>query len=431
MAALKLTVMQIVNAAKLFDEEERGTPAWADWEFASGQRYGVYVGAQLYPPKQLIALATGLKKKTFSGGERHTNRALESLGLDVVRLPRLWLITTSTAGDTQYAGNSGHVDRLDEWYEYTNRVPHARSLAVGDSVMLVHRLAVAGIARIHEITKRRTVLDFLRCPRCANGNLKRLADGRYYCDQKKRHDGLAFHFLEPERRQEEGEVFRATFSESFVPVERLSDGPIPVHLVWPACIALNKRHSIKLVHTRRLYGALDGVAPRLLSALAADLTAFEEVRDADSEVPNNSEEIPYTPSGLDTRLAIMRTLKARRGQGRFRRDLKSAYGAQCMVTGCVVPQLLEACHIDEWRGDEYNHAQNGLLLRSDIHTLFDLDLIAIEPDALTIHLARQLRWDETYAWLEGQTLRTAPEMRPDIEALRRRWVRFTRNSAGH
>ena len=51
-----------------------------------------------------------------------------------------------------------------------------------------------------------------------------------------------------------------------------------------------------------------------------------------------------------------------------------------------------------------NSLDNGLLLRSDIHALFDDHLLWIEPDSLTVSIALKLR-STTYAELEGQGLR--------------------------
>ena len=48
--------------------------------------------------------------------------------------------------------------------------------------------------------------------------------------------------------------------------------------------------------------------------------------------------------------------------------------------------IVEAAHIWPYRGRDDNHPDNGLLLRADLHTLFDLDLMGIEPDSLETRL---------------------------------------------
>ena len=49
------------------------------------------------------------------------------------------------------------------------------------------------------------------------------------------------------------------------------------------------------------------------------------------------------------------------------------------MTGCTVEAVLEAAHISPYRGDKTNDARNGLLLRADVHTLFDLQLVTVLP----------------------------------------------------
>ena len=79
----------------------------------------------------------------------------------------------------------------------------------------------------------------------------------------------------------------------------------------------------------------------------------------------------------DERDRTLREIVQRRGQPKFRYDLIAAYGGKCAVTGCDVLQALEAAHISPYLGEQSNHVSNGLLLRADIHTLFDLNLFAI------------------------------------------------------
>lgn len=107
----------------------------------------------------------------------------------------------------------------------------------------------------------------------------------------------------------------------------------------------------------------------------------------------------------DARERQLRAIAVRRGQQRFRRELIRAYEGRCVVTGCTVEAVLEAAHILPYRGDHTNHADNGLLLRADIHTLFDLGLLSIEPVGreLRVNLDESLLQSE-YADLHGDRL---------------------------
>ena len=71
-------------------------------------------------------------------------------------------------------------------------------------------------------------------------------------------------------------------------------------------------------------------------------------------------------------------IKTRRGQKYFRDMLLQNYEGKCCITGCEVTEALEAAHIIP-HGKEANYdLSNGLLLRADIHTLYDLNLFGID-----------------------------------------------------
>ena len=72
-----------------------------------------------------------------------------------------------------------------------------------------------------------------------------------------------------------------------------------------------------------------------------------------------------------------------RKQNRFRKDLLLLYGS-CAITGETLPYVLDAAHIREVRGDAGFAPGNGLLLRTDIHRLFDARLLRIENDGRVI-----------------------------------------------
>lgn len=97
-----------------------------------------------------------------------------------------------------------------------------------------------------------------------------------------------------------------------------------------------------------------------------------------------------------------RAIKTRRGQPDFRKRIFAAYGDKCAVTGCKVQSVLEAAHIiPHAEGTDYE-ISNGLPLRADIHTLFDLRLLAVSQD-YRIHISRELA-DSEYGKLHGQAI---------------------------
>ncbi|MBB5408872.1 hypothetical protein HDG34_002809 [Paraburkholderia sp. HC6.4b] len=120
----------------------------------------------------------------------------------------------------------------------------------------------------------------------------------------------------------------------------------------------------------------------------------------------------------DARRKTFAAIVQRQGQRGFRSKLLRAYGGHCAVSGSGVVEILEAAHIVPYQGPQTNHVGNGLLLRTDLHTLFDLGLLAIEPKANVVMIAAAMRSTE-YGALHGKKLRlpSAPRNRPSEAAL--------------
>jgi putative restriction endonuclease len=93
------------------------------------------------------------------------------------------------------------------------------------------------------------------------------------------------------------------------------------------------------------------------------------------------QEMPYgyDPTlAQDARQKVLREVVQRQGQKAFRSGLLTAYQGRCAITGREVEPVLEAAHITPYLGPQTNNITNGLLLRSDIHTLWDSGLIFLD-----------------------------------------------------
>lgn len=104
----------------------------------------------------------------------------------------------------------------------------------------------------------------------------------------------------------------------------------------------------------------------------------------------------------DARVWAMRAVAQRRGQPLFRARLLDAYGGRCAITGCTAVEVLEAAHVLPYRGEHTHRLDNGLLLRADLHTLFDCQLLWITPEH-TVALAPAVLATD-YALLQGKPL---------------------------
>nr|WP_286165725.1 HNH endonuclease signature motif containing protein [Olsenella uli] len=92
----------------------------------------------------------------------------------------------------------------------------------------------------------------------------------------------------------------------------------------------------------------------------------------------------------DERRLVKAEQVRREQQDAFRKTLLDAYEGACAITETDVPQVLQAAHINPYRGRKSQIVNNGILLRSDVHLLYDAHLISVEPDTLRISLSERL-----------------------------------------
>jgi hypothetical protein len=125
-----------------------------------------------------------------------------------------------------------------------------------------------------------------------------------------------------------------------------------------------------------------------------------------------------TGSSKEARAHVVDGILRRRGHPEFRKRLLGAYDFKCAITGCDSPDALEAAYIVPYRGRMTNDPTNGLLLRGDVHTLFDLGKIAVDTRTMTVIVAEDLL-GTNYRILAGRPLRYPQEetQRPSKDSL--------------
>lgn len=116
---------------------------------------------------------------------------------------------------------------------------------------------------------------------------------------------------------------------------------------------------------------------------------------------------------------VLQQILTRRGQAAFRSALLAAYGSACAVSRCTDEAVLEAAHIAPHAEAQDYRSENGLLLRADIHTLFDLRLLSVDPRSGVIVVSARL--GPIYQAFAGQRLRlpASPTDQPEPAALLR------------
>jgi len=121
-------------------------------------------------------------------------------------------------------------------------------------------------------------------------------------------------------------------------------------------------------------------------------------------------------------------IKKRQSSAQFRKMIFNIYEGTCAITGEATKEVLDACHIQDYKNEESNHSQNGILLRTDLHTLFDKGLLMID-DNFIITISDKIN-SEYYKQFNGLQIRLPKkkENHPAIEALRDHNRRFIKKA---
>ena len=127
-----------------------------------------------------------------------------------------------------------------------------------------------------------------------------------------------------------------------------------------------------------------------------------DLKHKEGELVIREPEVPY---------GNMYEIRSRIGQGAFRAMVTDAYNKRCAVTGEKTLPVLEAAHIKPYSEAGPNLTKNGLLLRSDMHILFDKGYMTVS-DNHHLEVSRRIREEyengkEYYAY-HGKELSNLP-----------------------
>ncbi|WP_438437844.1 HNH endonuclease [Kluyvera sichuanensis] len=120
------------------------------------------------------------------------------------------------------------------------------------------------------------------------------------------------------------------------------------------------------------------------------------------------------------------TVTSRPDQADFAAAVRRNCFDRCVITGASLRQRTEAAHLVEHSAGGLDHYSNGLLLRVDLHRLFDAGIIAICPETLTVHVNPAALADDPD--LQQYHSKPIAELRRAIDPanLVARWERFQR-----
>lgn len=173
----------------------------------------------------------------------------------------------------------------------------------------------------------------------------------------------------------------------------------------------------------------EGWAPNIVQGKGYDTSAAEGAQ-LWSAVLDRLRPVAANEVADERRYGADYLTRARLGQGAFRVLVTDAYQRRCAITGERTLPVLEAAHIRPYADSGPHQVANGLLLRSDLHTLFDRGYLTVAED-LRVEVSRRIREEfangREYYRHHGQPLVTVPGSlgeRPSAEFLR--WHNETR-----
>ncbi|MEG8277113.1 HNH endonuclease [Streptomyces sp. AHA2] len=282
-----------------------------------------------------------------------------------------WLVLA--AGDNRkHGGNDGYDDVPSEHYSWDSSVPHHAELAVGDVIAVWDKVSLLGISVIEAIETGDGVKDIYRCPSCDKSDFqpRKTLRPKYVCLKCQ----AAFDVPVPGTKPVT--TYRSNHAVAWVDMPGLLSGAE----LRALCDKPRTQHSLRSMRWDRLRAAI---------AAAGGNTSIDIADEAHRVI-----------AGGHRRVIV----RARVGQAAFRRQLLETYGAACALTGPAPAAALEAAHLYSYAASGEHHSDGGLLLRRDIHRLFDLGIIAVHPDRLTADVTEQARTFPAYADLHRAPL---------------------------
>lgn len=304
--------------------------------------------------------------------------------------PAAWLVLVVPDGARQHGGNDGYDDVMEQHYSWDSTVPNHARVSVGDHIILWDKEQLLGVSIIEEIERGETTKLRHRCPACHRANFKARQSliPRYRCFSC----GHQFAEQEMESRAAQVITYRSRHDGAWTDLAGELDGATLRRLADSS----RSQHSIRSIDWERF-------AARLRLEGTSDV-----LRPIDDRV-----------------LAIagghrLRTARIRVGQGAFRKALLERYGARCAVSGPAPAAALDAAHLYSYAALGEHFDNGGLLLRSDVHVLFDAGLLAVNPDSLTVDVETGIRKYPAYGQFHGGRL-AADVSGGQVDWLRHHW----------
>jgi putative restriction endonuclease len=165
--------------------------------------------------------------------------------------------------------------------------------------------------------------------------------------------------------------------------------------------------------TGKVYDTQEAVGSQLWAAVSATMLRYRQ--------DTFTHELATDSLALESPGIYREALtKVRVGQGAVRALVTQAYDKRCAISGEKTLPVLEAAHIQPFAQAGPNSVGNGLLLRSDLHKLFDKHYITIDADDKTVLISPRIKEEfsngKEYYRFHGERLQVLPKLLADQPA---------------
>jgi hypothetical protein len=280
---------------------------------------------------------------------------------------KAWLALTTK--DPVLIG-AGYDDDASRYYSWDEKSSKPENPSVGDAIALWDRKFLLGVSFIESIEIGIGNRSIFRCPNCMQAKLQHRRDGGSYCPSCKARNIKA---IEEER---EVETYCSHHESGWIDL----GGDLDASQLRSLCYKPKTQHSIRELDWDRFVGALK-----------------EDIQKPVKRIVSPTSKI--IAGGHKPRL-----VKVRSGQQAFRKSLLDRYGEVCALSGPAPSQVIDAAHLYSYADVGQHDDLGGLLIRKDLHRLFDLGLITVDPSTLKIRVDDSLSIYPIYQSLNEESI---------------------------
>ncbi len=287
-----------------------------------------------------------------------------------------WLALSKQAEDyRRLVGAEHYDDDPASHYSWDSTVPNHANVKQSDFIALWDLETLLGISVIESIQQWTDEKSVGRCPECGKASYepRKTMTPKYRC-----YDCGAL-FDDPTLQTIPVTKYRSNHAESWVDLNGLLDAPTLRSL----CVSPKSQNSFRPLR-------LEDFRTAVSAKTEGDV--FRIVDTVSTQIAGGHKEVP---------------VRVRVGQAAFRAHLLKKYGEVCAFTGPTPKIVLDACHLYKYAELSVHEDEGGLLLRRDLHSLFDQGLITVDAESV-IHVAEAVRSYGPYGSLHGSPLRVKP-----------------------